>query len=201
MVRHATPNVIEGKIVPLVIFVTALDMAGPAGAVLGSLAWTLLVLCYRVVSNQRVSGLIILGAISLGARSVLAVATGSLVVYFLQPVLTTVAIGLAFLVSAPLGRPLAAKLAHDFCPMDEATAALPSVRRFFTELSVMWAVTSIINAGVTLWLLTTQTTATFVTLKTFLGPAMAAIAVGTSVALFRRRNRAEGIAVRFGTPV
>lgn len=198
MLRHAGPSVLEAKVLPLVVFLSALEAIGQSGAVLAALTWTLGVLCYRVLSRQRVSGLIVLGAVSLIARSALALATGSMAAYFLQPILTTVLVGLAILISVPLGRPLVERLAHDFCPMDEATATHPSVRRFFTTFSIMWAVASFANAGITFWLLQTQSTATFVTIKSVLGPSLTAVAATTAFFWMRAELSRNDLRIVFG---
>jgi intracellular septation protein A len=198
MLRHAGPNVLEAKVLPLAIFLAALEASGHTGAVLAALVWTLVVLCYRVVSRQRVSGLIVLSACSLIVRTFLALATGSMAVYFLQPILTTVIVGLAILISVPLGRPLVERLAYDFCPLDAETAAHPSVKRFFTCFSLMWAAASFANAGVTVWLLETQSTATFVTVKSVLGPALTALAVAAAFLWMRAELVRNELRVVFG---
>jgi hypothetical protein len=195
MARHALPNLVEGKLVPLVIFVAFLEWAGTTSAVLAALAWSVACIGWRVWRGRTVPGLVVLSAVGLTAKTVLAIATGSMVAYFLQPTITTALVGAAFLVSVPLGRPLAERLAHDFCPFDARTASHPHVRRFFVRLSLLWAITSLGNAAVTLWLLLTQPVATFVVVKSFLGPAAAALAVGVALAWFLATARRQGLHV------
>ena len=160
--RHALPNVIEGKIIPLVLFVGFLELLGNLWALLIALAWSLGALVYRWSTGRRVPGLIVLSTVALTARTIAAVATGSMVVYFLQPTITTVLVGLAFMVSVPMGNPLAQKLAYDVFPFDDSTKSHPQVRQFFIRLSLIWSVTSLVNASITIWLLLTQSTTTFV---------------------------------------
>ena len=198
VVRHSIPNVIEGKIVPVALFVGFLQLAGMTAALLTALTWSVGCFVRRVATGQRVPGLIILSIAGLGARTVAALATGSLVVYFLQPTLTTFLVGLAFLVSVPLGRPLAERLAHDFCPLEPETAEHPALRRFFLHMSLLWAGTSLVNAVITLWILITQSATTFVIIKSFLGPASTGVMLLLAFPLFRRSMRSAGVSVVFG---
>ena len=102
-------------------------------------------------------------------------ASGNLLVYFMQPTITTALVGVAFLLSVPLGVPLAERLARDFCPLDPEFDGHPVLRRFFLRLSLLWAAASLVNATVTLWVLLTQTPTTFVVIKSFLGPLSTAM--------------------------
>jgi hypothetical protein len=183
--RHALPNVIEGKIIPLLLFVGFLEALGTAWALVVALGWSLGSVVCRTVSGRRVPGIVLINTAALIAKTVVALATGSLFVYFLQPTVTTVVIGLAFLVSVAFGAPLAQRLAYDIFPFDEATKAHPLVRRFFVRLSVFWSFTSLINASITIWLLLSQTTTTFVMVKAALGPTTGIVTVGAMFAWFR----------------
>lgn len=199
IMKHSWPKVLEGKVIPLVLFLGFLDLLGTTGALLSALGWSVAVIIYRLSTGSRVPGLIILSTIGLAAKTVLALATGSLVVYFLQPTITTALVGLAFLFSVPLKRPLAEKLAHDFCPFDADTATHPMLRLFFLRLSLLWAFTSLVNAGFTLWLLLTQEVTTFVLVKSFTGPTFTAVTLGVAVLWFRRRMRKSGFQLHFGS--
>lgn len=178
VVRHALPNVIEGKIIPLLLFIGFLELLGTMWALLVALAWSLGTIGYRKATGHRVPGLIVLSAVALLARTIAAVATGSMVIYFLQPTISTVLVGLAFMVSVPLGNPLAQKLAYDVFPFDDDTKEHPLVRQFFVRLSALWAITSMVNASITVWLLLTQSVTTFVLVKSVLGPMTAVVTIG-----------------------
>ncbi|HSJ91947.1 MAG TPA: VC0807 family protein [Ilumatobacter sp.] len=184
VLRHALPNVIEGKLVPLLIFIAFLELIGATWALVVALVWSLGAIAFRTATGRRVPGLIVLSATTLAARTVAALATGSMVVYFLQPTITTFVVGAAFLVSVPLGTPLARKLAYDVLPFDDDTKSHPLVERFFVRLSLSWAFTSLVNASITVWLLLTQTTTTFVVVKSVLGPITGAVTIGTMAVWF-----------------
>jgi hypothetical protein len=190
--RHAAPNVVEAKLVPLVILVVLLELAGTVPAVLGALAWVLATLAYRSMTRRPLPGLVLFAAVTLLARTAATVATGSMFVYFLQPTVTTVFVGLAFLVSVPLGAPLAERLATDLLPFDEPTITHPIVRQFFVRLSLVWAGASMVNASITMWLLVSQPATTFVVAKTFLGPMTAVVSIGTMLVWLRSKLSASG---------
>jgi hypothetical protein len=198
VVRHALPNVIEGKLIPLVLFVGFLELVSTVWALLVALAWSLGAIAFRMATGRRVPGLIVLSAAALAARTIAAIATGSMVVYFLQPTITTVFVGVAFLTSVPLGSPLARKLAYDVFPFDDDTKSHPLVEQFFVRLSLFWALTSLLNASVTIWLLLTQSTTTFVLVKSVLGPATGAFTIGTMLCWFRFTLARSGTRIVWG---
>jgi hypothetical protein len=131
-------------------------------------------------------------------RTVIAVASGSVFIYFLQPTLGTVAVAGAFLLSVPAGRPLAERLAADFVPISPDLLARPFMRRFFVRISLLWALVQLTNAAVTIWLLLSQPVATYVVAKTFVSLAATAAAIAVSTLWFTRAMRGHGISVRFG---
>ncbi len=197
--RHSWPKVLEGKVIPLVLFLGFLDLLGTTGALLAALGWSIAVIVYRLGTGSKVPGLVVLSTLGLTARTGVALATGSWVVYFLQPTITTALVGVAFLISVPLKRPLAERLAHDFCPFDAETAEHPMLRLFFLRLSLLWAFTSLINAGFTLWLLMTQEVTTFVLIKSFTGPTFTAVTLGVAGLWFRSRMKRSGLGLEFGS--
>lgn len=200
ILRHATPNIVEAKLVPLLLFVGFLEIVGSLSALLVALGWSLATIVYRHATGRRVPGLVLLSALALLARTIAAVATGSMLVYFLQPTVSTVLVGVAFLVSIPLGTPLAQRLADDVFPFDTDTRDHPLIREFFLRLTVLWAVTSLINASITVWLLLTQSPTTFVLVKSFLGPLTTTVTLTLGVLWFRHRARRTGTTLVWAVP-
>lgn len=200
VVRHALPNVIEGKIVPLVLFIGFLELVGTLWALLIALTWSVATVTYRYATGRRVPGLIVLSTVALSARTIAAIATGSMVIYFLQPTITTVLVGVAFMASVPLGSPLAQKLAYDVFPFDDATKAHPQVRQFFVRLSLIWSATSLVNASITVWLLLSKSTTTFVLVKSVLGPSTAVVTIGIAAIWFRFTLARTGTRLIWQTP-
>jgi hypothetical protein len=198
--RHALPNVVEGKLIPLALFVGLLQLVNLHWALAGSLAWSVGSLVVRRLTARPTSGILVLGVLTLAGRTVVALATGSMLVYFLQPTLTTVAVGLAFLVSVPLGAPLAQRLAFDLFAFDESTKRHPLVSEFFVRMSLVWSVTSLANAAVTVWLLLASSTTTFVMVKSVLGPTTAVVTVGVMLVWLRVTAARRGTQVIWRTP-
>jgi hypothetical protein len=200
LARHALPHVLEGTVVPLVLFLLTLRLVGVWGAVLIGLGWTYTAVARRLLTGRRVPGILVLGAVTLTARTVVAMISGSVVVYFLQPTLGTALVAGAFLLSVPLGRPLAQRLARDFCPIPEDVLANTHVRQFFRQVTLLWAVTQLANASVTLWLLFSESLATFLIAKTLVSWGLTGSAIVISTIWFRRSMTRHGILARRGEP-
>jgi hypothetical protein len=157
------------------------------------LGWSYTAVLRRIVAGKRVPGIMILGAVTLSARSALAFATGSSFVYFLQPTLGTALVATAFLLSVPLGRPLAQRLAADFCPIPPDVMANTHVRRFFIQISVLWALTGFLNASIALWLQFSQSVGTFVLAKSLASAGITIVAIALSVVWFKRSMTRHGV--------
>ena len=187
---HAAPRLLEGTLVPLLVFYSALRLLDLRGALAAALGWSYAALAWRLLTRRRVSGVLLLGAAGLTARTALALATGSAFLYFLQPTLGTVAVGAAFAVSVPLRRPLAQRLARDLVPLPEPLLAHPLIRRFFQRITLLWAATFLANAAAALWLLETSSLPTFLWLRPTIALASGATAAALSTAAFHRCLRA-----------
>jgi intracellular septation protein A len=187
--RHATPHLLEATLIPLGLFYGGLHLFGLWGALLAALVWSYTALLRRLVTGQRVSGMLVLGIVGLTARTALALATGSAFLYFLQPTVGTGLVAGVFLGSVLLGRPLALRLAADFLPLPEALLARHGVRRFFQRVSLLWAAAFLANAGISLWLLVSQSLATFLWSRTVASLALTGLAVAVSTWWFRRSVR------------
>lgn len=185
VLRHGLPNVVEGKLIPAAVLIGLLRISETNTALLGALAWAIAAVALRMLRGKRVSALLWFTTVALVVRTLAAVATGSTVVYFLQPTALTCLVGLSFLVSVPLGRPLAERLALDFWPMDDDTRSHPVLKRFFRDVSLWWAFTSTINFAITLWLLLSHSPTTFVLVKSFLGPTTTGITLTAAYFWFR----------------
>lgn len=195
LARHASRHVLEATLIPLGLFYLALALAGIWAALVAALAWSYLAVGRRLATRQRVPGLLVLGAFGITARTAISAATGNVFVYFLQPTLTTVGIAGLFLLSLPTGRPMAERLAADFCPLPPRFLAHPGVRRFFLRLTVLWGFVQLANAGLTLLLLLSQPLETFVWAKSLTSLALTGTAIAVSALWFRRSMRNHGIRV------
>lgn len=179
IVARLAVNLLVAVVVPGVIFYLALVAAGLDAAVLLALGWAAGALVWRHVTGRPVSGLLVLTVAVMAARTAFTLVTGNGFIYFLQPVITDGALGTLFLVSVATARPLVARLASDFYPLDDAVAARPRIRRLFRHLTLLWAFVILAKGGLTLWLLTSQSMVSFVLIKnlSFLALTVAAVAV------------------------
>ena len=199
MIHHALPQLLESTLAPAALFYVILSFLGLRGALLATLAWTYLALIRRVLTRRQLPGMLLIAAAVLTERTATALATGSSFVYFLQPTVGTFLVAAAFLISVPAGKPLAERLAKDFCPLDPALFKRPYVQRFFLRISLLWMFALVTNAALGLWFLLSQSLGNFVLLRT--GVTMFVIAAGIAVSTlwFRRILRGEGLALRWAT--
>lgn len=198
--RHATPHLVEATLIPMALFYASLWTVGLGAAFVAGLLWSYGSVGRHVIRRQRVTGILVLGSLGITIRTLTALASGSAFVYFVQPVLGTVAVGVVFLVSAAVGRPLAGRLARDFCPLPEGVADRPGVRRLFRQLTVLWAGVNFAGAAVTLWLLTTQPLTTFVVARVPASMAITSVGIVLTVRWSVRTARAEGLRVHHRRP-
>jgi hypothetical protein len=197
--RHALPVVLEGVVGPLIVFYLLLVLAGFRGALIAALTWSYLALGRRLLKRERVSMLLLFGTILLTLRTVVAFVTGSAFLYFAQPTAGTVAISVALLVSAMVGRPFTQRFAHDFCPMDPAIMKRPLVRQFFIRISVLWATVLMLNAGLVFWLLVSSSLRSFVLERSAITYGLTAIAIFISISGFMAMMRRDGIIVQWAS--
>ncbi len=195
MARQALPHLIEGTLIPLGLFYAAMSLIGIWWAIGFSLAWSWGAVGFRLATGRRVPGLLMVGTLALTARSLVSVVSNSVFVYFLQPTLGTVLLAAAFLISAPSGRPLAARLAADFLPMPLWFRQEPAIRQFFLRITVLWGGIQLVNAAIALWLLVSQPIPVYLLAKTASTTVIMGLAVVASTLWFRRLVSSHGLAV------
>ena len=197
LARHALPNLVEATLVPLLVFYAALWLVGVWGGLIGALVWSYTAIVRRLVTGRSVPGLLVLGVVGLTARTVVAALSGSVFVYFLQPTLTTVLVAGVFLASVPAGRPIAERLAGDFCPLPATFIGSPPVRRFFARITLLWAFVQLANAALSIWLLITQPVGTYVLARSVTSWGLTIAAVGLSTLYFKRSMQNHGITIHW----
>ncbi|MCU1430475.1 MAG: hypothetical protein JWL83_4475 [Actinomycetia bacterium] len=195
LARHAVPRVLEGTVIPLVLFMITLRLLGVWGAMGVGLVWGYGLIGLRLLLGRRVPGVLMIGTATFTARTLIAVISHSTFVFFLQPTLGTAMIATAFLLSVPLDRPLAGKLADDFCPIPADFRTNTHVRRFFRQVSLLWAFIQTINVVLTLWLLFTQSIGTYMLAKSAASAMLTVSAIVFSTLWFRRSMARHGILV------
>jgi hypothetical protein len=191
LARHAIPHIVEATLIPLGLFYGFLWLVGVWGAILAALGWSYVAVLRRLVTGRRIPGLLVLGTVGITARTLLALASGSSFLYFLQPSLVTALVGGVFLLSVPAGRPLAQRLAHDFVPLSPALVGRPAVQRVFVRITLLWALVNLVNAAGAIGLLLSQPVATYIAAKTAMSWVVTGGGVAISAWLFKRTVRLQ----------
>ena len=193
VVRRVALNLLVACAVPAALFYSILVVAGVWVAIFAALAWSYGAIAWRRLTGRRTSGLLVLTALVLTGRTVLAVLADSTFLYFLQPVVTDGLVATAFLVSLATARPLVARLAGDFYPMDRELSLRPRIRRLCRRLTVLWGALCLTKALLTLWLLYSQSLETFVLVKEISVISLNALAASATVAAAVVVGRKEGL--------
>jgi len=165
-------------LVPAALLWASLVLVNFTAAVLVALAWMIVAMSWRRATHRPISGLLLLTLLVLAVRTALSLATGSTFFYFIQPVFADVAVATLFLGSLWSARPVIARIAPDFYPLDASTAARPRMRSLFRHLTLMWGLVILVKAVVTFVLLRSLATDDFVLVK---GAAIAALTLAAAL--------------------
>jgi intracellular septation protein A len=193
VVARVAASVATAVIVPAVLFWATFVTFDIDTAVIVALAWMAGATCWRWATKRPVSGLLVLTLGIMTIRTGVMLATGNTFVYFVQPVGGDAIVAAIFLGSLWTARPIVARLAPDFYPIDPALAARPRVRKLFQRLTLLWGLVIVVKGSVTLWLLMTLSTANFVLIKSSAIITLTLLAAGTTVALSAIVGRREGL--------
>jgi Protein of unknown function (DUF3159) len=189
LVRHAWPHVLEGSLAPFVLFAIAIRLTGLMTALVVALGWSVAALVRRLVTGKRVSGLLILSTLTLSARTVFALVSGNLSLYFLPPLVTTALLAGAFIISVPLGRPLTWRLANDLFPLPAHAIDDPVAGQAFRRMCWMWAGVNVSKVGINLWLLASLPVASYAIAKGLVSFMLMGGAIAISFVWVRRATK------------
>ena len=193
IIRRLGVNLWVACVVPALLFYVVLVTVNVSAAVLVALAWTYLAMVWRWATGRRMSGLLLFTVAVMTVRTVFTLATGNTFIYFFQPVVSDGVVATLFLISLVSARPVVARLAADFYPMDREVAERPRIRRLFWHLTLMWALFSLVNGGVSLWLLESQSLVDFVLIKNISIISMTGLVVAVTVCASVLVARKEGL--------
>ncbi|HEU5267749.1 MAG TPA: hypothetical protein VFU35_13660 [Jatrophihabitans sp.] len=182
---------------PMAVFYIALSLYGLRAAALATVSLYYGALLVKVLRHKPILAAALLTAGLLSIRTVIMFLTGNAFIYFVQPVAGTVAFATVIAASALAGRPVLDRLAHEFCPFPAELSARLREQRFFSRVSAVWAVTYLINAVGTIWLLRSMSVGGFVLLKSVLGPALTTAAVAASLLYFHLAMRSQDVHIRW----
>jgi uncharacterized membrane protein YwzB len=187
--------------IPAALFLTMYQLFGVWPAIIAALCWSYGAIAFRALTGRRTSGLLVLTAIVLTGRTVIALVAQSTFFYFLQPIITDGVVAATFLLSLASARPMVARLAGDFYPMDAELSLRPRMRRLFWHLTAMWAFVCLAKAVAMFWALNSLSLDTFVLVKSISMPAANLLAVVLTVCAAVLVARKEGLIGVGGSPV
>src|SRR5262249_7399048 len=190
--RRSLPSLIEATVIPSVLFYVFFVTISPQAAMLAALTWSYGSVLRRFVGGQRIPGVLQLAIVGLTVRTIIGLMSGTFM-YFLQPIATTVALSVVFLVSQYIGRPIIARMASDFCPLHPEVASLAGIANLFSGLTLMWAGVHFLSAVTTFVLLVSLPTTTFVALKGVVSLAITITAIVFTVSWSVRTAHAENL--------
>src|SRR5688500_7161356 len=156
VVRQVATSLLIACVIPVALFYASFVVVGVWAAMGAALAWSYGAIAWRAWTGRRTSGLLILTALVLTGRTAFALVSQSTFVYFLQPILSDLVVGLVFLISMLTARPLVARLAGDFYPMTDELAARRPIRILLSTLTALWATVCLTKAVTMFWFLQTQ---------------------------------------------
>ena len=193
---HALPNLAEGTLAPFVAFYVGLWAAGTWGGLLAAIAWSYAALIRKVLRGDTTGGLLLLTAATLTARAAIALASGSIVVYFLQPVVAKVVVAAVLARSARSGRPLLLRLTRDLFDLPDHLVDRPAIAGWFRRASYCWAALLVAHAALGLGMLLLMPAELYVIAKTIANVAVKGGGIAASVWLFRRTASRAGVDIR-----
>lgn len=193
IVKRVALSLLIACAIPASVFWAAYALVGIWPAAIAALCWSYGAIVFRAITRRRASGLLILTATVMTCRTAISMTTHSTFLYFLQPILSDALVGTTFLLSLATARPVVARLAGDFYPMDHELSLRPRLQRLFRHLTLMWALLCLGKATMTLWLLQSTSLDTFVMVKTISVVTINALAVAATIALAAAVARKEGL--------
>lgn len=193
IVRRVAQSLLVACVAPIALFYAFFALTGVWTAMLAALAWAYGAIAFRYLTGRRASGLLILAATVLTGRTAIALVADSTFLYFLQPVISDAVVGATFLLSLASARPMVARLAGDFYPMDHELALRPRIQRLFKGLTLMWATLCLTKALFVLWLLHSQSMETFVLVQGVSVVSFNVLATAVTIAAAMLVARKEGL--------
>ncbi len=193
VIRRVSLSLLIACIIPATLFYVALQVWGVWTAIISALVWSYGAIAWRKVTRRRTSGLLILTAVLLTGRTAISLVADSTFLYFLQPIISDGIVATAFLLSLASARPLVARLAGDFYPMDHELHLRPRIQRLFWWLTAMWAAICVGRALTSLWLLNSQSLETFVLVKSIFMLTCNVVAVAVTIGASALVARKEGL--------
>jgi hypothetical protein len=192
---------VETVTVPTLLLFVLLHTAGLMWGLVAVIGWCALTLGIRRLFGQHLPGTLLLCAGMLCGRAALALVLSSALVYVLQPVFGSVLMALLFLGSAAIGRPVTIRLARDFVSLPAQLFHHRGVRRMFTQVAIVWGISRVVDAGMSLGLLHWGLDVGLLSRGLFSG-VLTALTIGVCAAWgVRALRRMPGVTLRLRTAI
>jgi intracellular septation protein A len=193
VLRHLGLSLLWANLIPAALFYVCFAAGNVWAALIAALVWCYGAMAWRLTTRRRTSGLLWLTAVGLTAKTALTFATGNTFLYFAQPALNDALVAVLFLASLVTARPVVARLAGDFYPMNDDVARRPRIQQLFWRLTLLWALICLVKSLATLWLLESMPLMTFVEVKSVVTPTIAIAGAAATVVIAFRVARSEGL--------
>ena len=193
VIKHISLAILVANVIPSALFYACLNAGNIWLALSSALLWCYGAMAWRMSTGRAMSGLLVLTLIGLTGKTIFAFASGSTAFYFWQPALTEVAVALLFAASLLTARPLVARVAGDFYPMDDELRSRPRIQQLFWRLTLLWAFIVGAKAIASVWLLSTVSTTTYASLKSIIAPSTAVVGAIVTVLISVHAARREGL--------
>jgi Protein of unknown function (DUF3159) len=152
LLGRGLPNFALEGFLPILVFYAFWREAGLAAGVIASALAAGIVVAVQLRRGLDVA-LAGAAAVFIVIQAVVALVTDSATVYLAQPVVVSALWGVAYFVSAAIGRPLVGAFARAFYPFPPEVRESELFRREFGMQSVVWGVFCFARSAVRLWVL------------------------------------------------
>ncbi|MGE0139555.1 MAG: VC0807 family protein [Ilumatobacteraceae bacterium] len=191
--RRLLPYLVEATMIPTALYYAGLVTLGQMWGIVAAAAWTYVSVARRILHRKPVPGLLVVASVGISVRVGTYLVNESSFVYFVQPIIKTVATALLFAVSVIVGKPLVARFAADFCTFGDDVGRRPAIVSLFRRLTFLWAGAQITIAGAHLALLLTVPVAVFVGTAAAIAWTVMCAGVVLTVADAVRTTRNDGL--------
>jgi hypothetical protein len=189
---------LETAVVPTLVLYACMLTVGALTGLVAVLAWCAVTVAVRMATVRRVPGTLVLVLTMLAARAGIALALSSVYVFLLQPIAGSMLMAVLFIGSAVVGRPITMRLAQDFVRLPDRLVGDARVRRMFVQVSLLWGVSRLLDAGMSLGALHFGVAAGVFSRGLFSG-LLTALSIGACGYFgWTRLHRIEGVRLRFG---
>jgi hypothetical protein len=184
----------EGVIIPTALLMGLLHVVGLRTALVAAVSWCLAIVAVRFAAHRRVPATLLFCTVMISGKAALTIASSTLLAYVLQPILASGLMAMIFVGSALIGRPITERLARDFVHISTHILQRRAVRRMFTQVALVWGLSRLLDAGMSLGFLRLGVDAGLLSRALF-SPALTVLTVGACAFLGWRALHRDGVRI------